>query len=299
MCDYAFEIEYFDSHLSRMIAMLDDEGILDNTIIVVTSDNGMSFPRIKGQCYYDSHHMPLVIMWPGRIEPGIVIDSFVSFTDFAPTILDAARIRPEESGMKPFEGKSLLNLLKNTDDDPRPFMCIGKERHDIGRPGDAGYPIRGIITEKWLYLVNYESSRDPAGNPETGYLNYDASPTKTLLLGRKNRYYRLSFGKRPAEELYDIVSDPDCIDNLARKRFAAPICDSLRSIMENKLVEDGDPRMFGRGDEFDRYEFSNPLYRNYYDRLMRNDSIPLPNWIVPSDVDWKRQHRLRGRVHPL
>lgn len=112
MCDYAFEIEYFDSHLSRMIAMLDDEGILDNTIIVVTSDNGMSFPRIKGQCYYDSHHMPLVIMWPGRIEPGIVIDSFVSFTDFAPTILDAARIRPEESGMKPFEGKSLLNLLK-------------------------------------------------------------------------------------------------------------------------------------------------------------------------------------------
>lgn len=64
-------------------------------------------------------------------------------------------------------------------------MCIGKERHDIGRPGDAGYPIRGIITEKWLYLVNYESSRDPAGNPETGYLNYDASPTKTLLLGRK------------------------------------------------------------------------------------------------------------------
>ncbi|HIW65372.1 MAG TPA: sulfatase-like hydrolase/transferase, partial [Candidatus Alistipes intestinipullorum] len=59
MCDYAFEIEYFDRHLSKMIEMLDHEGILDNTIIVVTSDNGMSFPRIKGQCYYDSHHMPL------------------------------------------------------------------------------------------------------------------------------------------------------------------------------------------------------------------------------------------------
>ena len=201
--------------------------------------------------------------------------------------------------MKPFDCRSLVSLLENNEDEPRPFMWIGKERHDIGRPGDVGYPIRGIITEEWIYLVNYEPTRDPAGNPETGYLNYDASPTKTLLLKRKGRYYRLSFGKRPSEELYNIVSDPDCIDNLAGKSSATLICDSLRTIMENKLIEDEDPRMFGKGDVFDRYEFSNPLCRNYYDRLLRNDSIPLPNWIVPSDVDWKRQNRLRGTTHPF
>lgn len=292
LCDYAFEIEYFDLHLSRMINMLKREGILENTIIVVTSDNGMSFPRIKGQCYYDSHHMPLLIMWPGRIKSGSVIDSFVSFTDFAPTILDVAQIDAESSGMKPFEGQSLLDVLVNGETTSREFVCIGKERHDVGRPGDVGYPIRGIVTDKWLYLVNYEPSRDPAGNPETGYLNYDASPTKTMLLAKKNKYHKLSFGRRPSVELYDIVSDPDCVKNLARKKSLAHICDSLRTIMEGKLIEDGDRRMAGRGEEFEKYLFSNPLYRGYYDRMMQKDSVPVPNWIVPSDIDWKLRNKM-------
>lgn len=288
LCDYAFEIEYFDSHLSRMIAMLEKEGILDNTIIVVTSDNGMSFPRIKGQCYYDSHHMPLLIMWPGKINPSTVVDSFVSFTDFAPTILEAARVDTDE----PFEGRSLLGLFDGSEASPREFVCIGKERHDIGRAGDAGYPIRGIVTDRWMYLINYEPDRDPAGNPETGYLNYDASPTKTMLLGKKNRYHRLSFGRRPAVELYDIAADSDCADNLAGKKAYSHICDSLKAVMEKKLVEDRDPRMSGEGDKFDKYLFSNELYRGYYDRMMRGDSVVVPNWIVPTDIDWKLRNRL-------
>ena len=48
MLDYAYEIEHFDQHLEKMIKMLEDAGQLDNTIIIVTSDNGMPFPRIKG-----------------------------------------------------------------------------------------------------------------------------------------------------------------------------------------------------------------------------------------------------------
>ena len=81
-------------------------------------------------------------------------------------------------------------------------MLIGKERHDVGRPNDWGYPIRGIVKNDVLYLRNFEPSRWPAGNPETGYLTCDASPTKTKILNAHHRknpeaHWELCFGKRP------------------------------------------------------------------------------------------------------
>src|SRR3546814_8183788 len=80
-----------------MIDALERSGELENTIIVVTSDNGMPFPRVKGQAYEYSNHLPLAIMWPGGIKhPGRTIDDFISFTDLAPTFLEVAGIRSEE-----------------------------------------------------------------------------------------------------------------------------------------------------------------------------------------------------------
>ena len=112
--DYAFEIEYFDQHLVKMIATLEEKGELEHTIIVVTADNGMPFPRAKGQVYERSNHLPLAIMWGKGIKnPGRVIDEFVSFADFAPTFLEIANIEFDTSGMQPFEGNSLVDLLKD------------------------------------------------------------------------------------------------------------------------------------------------------------------------------------------
>ncbi|MCU0473244.1 MAG: hypothetical protein MUC93_07745 [Bacteroidales bacterium] len=97
---------------------------------------------------------------------------------------------------------------------------IGQERHDVGRPDDAGYPVRGIIKGGYLYLWNLKSDRWPAGDPETGYLNTDGSPTKTMILemnrkGRAGDIWNLNFGKRVEEELYNIVTDPECMVNLS------------------------------------------------------------------------------------
>ena len=62
MLDYAFEVEHFDRHLGRMLAELEKRGLLDNTFVVVTSDHGMPFPRVKGQAYEmspsDRHREP-------------------------------------------------------------------------------------------------------------------------------------------------------------------------------------------------------------------------------------------------
>jgi N-sulfoglucosamine sulfohydrolase len=64
MLDYAFEVEHVDNHLARMIAELRKRGLLDNTLIIVTSDHGMPFPRVKGYAYHDSNHVPLAVRWP-------------------------------------------------------------------------------------------------------------------------------------------------------------------------------------------------------------------------------------------
>ena len=96
MLDYAFEIEHFDNHLEKMLNILEKRGLLENTIVVVTSDNGMPFPRIKGNSYELSNHLPLAIMWPKGIKkPGRVVNGFISFIDFAPTLTELAGLTTE------------------------------------------------------------------------------------------------------------------------------------------------------------------------------------------------------------
>jgi hypothetical protein len=150
------------------------------------------------------------------VKGGRTVDDFINVRDFAPTFLEAAGV----SAPVTVTGRSFLKSLaadaSGNIDPSRDVMLMGKERHDLGRPNDAGYPVRAIRTREWLYVRNFEPDRWPAGNPETGYRNVDDSPSKTFLISGFDEYYRMSFGKRPAEELYDIRRDPDCVDNLAR-----------------------------------------------------------------------------------
>ena len=85
MLDYGFEIEHYDRQLGLMLARLEELGELDNTLVIVTSDNGMPFPRAKGTQYEYAHHMPLAMMWPqGVNSPGRREAVYVSFVDIAP-----------------------------------------------------------------------------------------------------------------------------------------------------------------------------------------------------------------------
>ncbi|TVQ28537.1 MAG: heparan N-sulfatase, partial [Spirochaetaceae bacterium] len=208
LLDYGYAIEQFDRHLERMLAELERRGELDNTLVVVSSDNGMPFPRAKGQEYYHSNHLPLAIRWPGHIaRPGSTVDEMVSFIDFAPTFLEAAGLDADAIGMAPITGTSLFDTFGARPVKQRDTILIGKERHDLGRPGDVGYPIRGIIRDGYLYLHNFEPDRWPAGNPETGYMNCDGGPTKTEILRLRTdpvngKYWLLAFGKRREQELY-------------------------------------------------------------------------------------------------
>jgi|CXWL01.1.fsa_nt_gi arylsulfatase A-like enzyme len=291
LLDYGFELEHFDRQLGRCLAELERSGELDNTIIVVTSDNGLPFPRVKGTAYDASVRMPLAIRWGrGVVRPGRRISGYVSFIDFAPTFLDLAGLTDTEAGMAPIQGRSLGPVLAGVAGaDGADHLVLGQERHDVGRPDDAGYPIRGLLRDRFLYLRNFEPGRWPMGDPITGYLNTDGGPTKTLILaqnraGVNHWLWELSFGRRPAEELYDLRTDPACLYNLA----ADPGQQVRRAAMGQELFAEltaqQDPRMTGQGGVFDHYPNAGPAHDFYTRRVLRGEKVPA-NWVERSDFE--------------
>jgi hypothetical protein len=188
------------------------------------------------------------------------------------------------------EGKSLLPLLKG---EPgargREIMVFGKERTDVGRPDDVGYPARGISDGEYVYIMNIHPERWWANNPETGYTDTDASPTKTWILNDRringeSWYWDQNFGKHPAEELYHITKDPYQLENLADDPAFTAVKEELAGRLKKELATEGDPRMLGGGDEFDQYPYASEKYRDYYNRLMAGEEM-MPGWINPSDME--------------
>jgi arylsulfatase A-like enzyme len=291
MLDYALEVEHADQQLGLMLRELEARGLLENTLVIVTSDHGMPFPRAKGYAYDSSCRVPLAVRCPGvsAEQRGRVVDDFVSFPDLAPTLLDYAGIPAEESGMAEMYGRSWRPILESTVSGQvqreRTEVIVGKERTDVGRPGDVGYPIRGLRTARYLYLCNYEPSRWPAGNPETGYLDTDGSPTKSLILergraNRSDRSWQLNFGLRPAEELYDLERDPDCVHNLALQQQS--VAAALRQRLEAELRRSGDPRMHGDGAVFDRYPVTSGA--GFYEAF-KAGRRPAAGWVESTDFE--------------
>ncbi len=294
MLDYAFEVEHYDRHLGRMLVELEKRGLLQNTLVVVTADHGMPFPRGKGNAYELANHVPLAMMWAAGIaKPGRTVEDYVSFVDLAPTFIEVAQMKWSESGMAESPGRSLTDIFHSEKsgriNPARDHVLIGKERTDIGRPHDWGYPERGIIKDGWIYVQNFEPARWPAGNPETGYLDCDAGATKTFILDahRKDpddKFWALCFGLRPAEELYHLAEDPDAMNNLAGKPSPVSIQSALRSQMHAELREQGDPRMDGKGHIFDEYPHANAGHVGFYERFMHGEKLNT-GWVSPTDFE--------------
>jgi N-sulfoglucosamine sulfohydrolase len=282
LLDYGMEVEWMDKQFGRALAVLEAAGELDRTLVIMTSDHGMPFPRVKGQIFEDGFHVPLAMRWPGHIAAGRVVDDFVNFRDLAPTFLELAGLKPHPQ----MSGQSLAGLLASPKsgrvDATRDVMLIGKERHDLGRPHDWGYPVRAIRTPEFLFVHNFEPERWPACNPETGLGNCDDGPTKSLLMTWQDRFYDLSFGKRTELELYRVSDDPECLRNLAADpRFAATVR-ALRARMENLLRQEQDPRTLGNGAVFDTYPYTGPREKNGYDEWLASRQSENPKQTLPA-----------------
>lgn len=255
LLDYAVEVEWGDQQIGKALKVLEAAGELDRTLIVVTSDHGMPFPYVKGQIFEDGFHLPLAVRWGDAVKPGRVVEDFINVRDLAPTYLELAGLKPHAQ----MTGRSFADLLRSEKsgwiDPARKVMLVGKERHDIGRPNDLGYPVRAIRTPEFLYVHNYFPERWPACNPETDFGNCDPGPTKEVLKTLGGHYYELCFGKRPADMLYRLTDDPECVRNLANDPAYTKVMVELRDRMLGMLREEQDPRALGKGEVFDTYKY--------------------------------------------
>ena len=266
IADYYFEVQRFDRDVAAALKLLEQRGELDNTIVVMTGDHGMPFPRCKSNCYDMGVRVPMAIRWGNNLAVGKRITDFVSLVDLAPTFLAAAGV--EASKDTAMNGRSLLPLIAATSAPTqkaraRDQVIFGKERHVPCRPDHSGYPTRGIRTKRWAYLRNFEPTRWPVGDPP---LYGDTDPARAIGKGTTKGYllthtddaagkqfYEWNFGMRPLEELYDMTKDPYQLNNLADVPGLQQVKKNLWAKLRKELVATEDPRVIGGGEKFDSY----------------------------------------------
>ncbi|MBX2815761.1 MAG: sulfatase, partial [Saprospiraceae bacterium] len=155
LLDYALEIEWFDAQLNKMLEFLDRAGELDNTIVIVTADNGMAFPAAKANLYEYGTHVPLAISGPAILSKR-TIDAPVSLIDIAPTLLDLTGCAP----LTDISGTSLLPLMTGeSSSSGQQYVLTGRERHTHARADNLGYPARAIRNSQYLFIKNLASDR--------------------------------------------------------------------------------------------------------------------------------------------
>lgn len=273
VADYYFEVQRWDKLVGSALAELEKRGLLENTIVIMTGDHGMPFPRCKGNLYDSGTRVPFALRWGKSVKTGREIDDFISFADVAPTLLELSGtpVPPEMTG------RSFAKLVRSgksgrLDPAGRPDIVFGRERHVPAQeaPNRGGYPSRGLRTPDFLYLRNYRPELWPAGTgnsektnmPGQWYADCDASPTKAAIFEKRNqddehrRAFALCFGKRPADELYDLKKDPGQVNNVAGNAQYREILDRLKKRLDRRLSELNDPRADNPGYEgFDRYPY--------------------------------------------
>lgn len=255
ICDYYFEIQKFDKLVGATIKKLEETDQIDNTLIVVCSDNGWQMPRGLANLYDFGSKVPLIISWKGHIQPNRVVDDFVNLNDLAPTFLELAGRKVPGS----MTAKSLNNILFSNKtgrvEKDRNFVITARERHAMCRKNGVGYPGRAIRTDDYLYIRNFEPDRWPAGDPplfgdiDAHRMHYP-SPAKEYMMFYKDRpevkpLYELGFSKRPAEELYDLTKDAYQMNNVAANAEYAEIKGQLSNTLTKYLKKTGDPRILG------------------------------------------------------
>jgi hypothetical protein len=174
----------------------------------------------------------------------------------------------------------ILESDKSGQVDPeRTWVITGRERH-VGnaREGNLPYPMRALRTSQFLYVRNFAPDRWPMGSPpaigsETsrtdalesdtfvGFADMDASPTKAWLIAHRDDlkwkwHYDFAFGKRPAEELYDLRKDPDQTSNVAADPAYAKQKQEMSERLLSRLKQASDPRVTGDAQTFDRLPFT-------------------------------------------
>jgi N-sulfoglucosamine sulfohydrolase len=240
---YYDEITRLDGVVGNVRKELESQGIAEITMILFISDNGRPFPRCKTTVYDSGVRTPWIVAWPGKVAPGSVTGSLVSSNDIAPAILELAGIEPGST----FQGKSFLPILADSNATIRTHAISEHNWHDFEDHS------RGIRSNRFRYVKNWYTDI-PLSPPADAV----RSPTYQKMVelyqaGELPEKYAVSFQvPRPAEEFYDLESDPFEMRNLIDDPQFREQIETHRAALMQWVADTGDrvPEQ-RRPDEFD------------------------------------------------
>ncbi len=217
--EYFACVQLADACAGAIIEALRESGQLENTLIIYTSDQGQPYQRAKASAYYAGLHVPLVISGPGIVE-GQKRGDLVSLIDLMPTILEFLDLKLPRT----VQGLTLWDLIGDGTDGKRQGYArayVFGEANSHGPAREEHYPTRIVFDGRYYYLRNLmpgKQHRLPADMTEVtpwGNHAYTAAVKAANTHPLPYRLLRQLEDGRPAEELYDILSDPACTNNLA------------------------------------------------------------------------------------
>lgn len=251
LLDYYYYVEQFDKKIGAALAELQRRELLQNTLIIITSDNGMPFDRAKTNVYDHGTNVPLLLYWKGRIAAKHYRNELVNLIDLNATILNAAGLKGNE--------KTSTNILQRLEAKSGFSDAVFLERevhsatdtaNQIPPEGLLSYPMRAVRTKRFLYIKNLRPSRYPQASFGLKQMLARFPDNEALI--------RAAFDIRPPEELYDVQADPFQQKNLAGNAVYQAILKWHRKQLAAWQRDTGDPRFFSDDDRWDKY----PLFRN-------------------------------------
>lgn len=221
---YYTDVTKMDHNVGKVLNSLAKYGWDDNTVFIFTSDQGAQFPFAKWNLYDAGVQVPLMIRWPGKVKHG-VSNAMVAHVDLLPTILQLTGAQIPSY----MDGKSYLDVLtgKKKKHNESIFMTHSQD-------GNVNIsPMRAVRTAQYKYILNlapqypFTTHIDRAKNHDGGY-TYFRSWEQLAERDEKTKQLLNAYHNRPKEELYDIVKDPDEMNNLAADPKYDKVLNKLR-----------------------------------------------------------------------
>lgn len=244
---YLAEITYFDRQCGALLGLLDAHGLTGDTLVIVVSEQGSGFPFAKWTCYELGLGSGMIARWPGRVAAGSRSDALVEYVDVTPTFLDIVRRALPEAEMGPeagqLDGKSFLPVLLGESTTHKTYTFgIHTTRGIIN--GSNAFGIRSCATRTHRYIRNLHPATQfsnvvtrPGGDKADFWLSWiamaDAGDAHAQTMTQRYQF-------RPPEELYDVVKDPHCLNNLIEDPALAPVRRTLSAQLDQWMASQGD-----------------------------------------------------------
>ncbi|MHC4993773.1 MAG: sulfatase family protein [Planctomycetota bacterium] len=238
---YLAEITYMDGQIGEILAMLDEEGLADDTLVMFTSEQGSQFPGCKWTNWDTGLHTALIARWPGKIAAGKRTDALVQYADVAPTLVELAGGSTRGKG---FDGTSFAGVLTSKTDTHRDYVY--GVHNNI--PEGPAYPIRTISDGEYRYIRNLKPEaiyveKHLMGSRGSGALNnpYWGEWIFNMWEDKRTHFLATRYMQRPPVQFYHTSEDPYELKNLAKNPAQKERVARMSAELDRWLRSQGDP----------------------------------------------------------